>query len=215
MESSDFFKSYSVLIGFLLGLIGIYIKHWIDKHIDKKQASRKLDALNQLIQCSHPPNWIPTYSKKNLKINYPALHKNTENMAIFSANLQAISSMLDEVSSDIHTHLELAQIMRFNHIKSNVDLLNIELNKNKSDFESIKFRSSEIPKIHDQMNDEELKKIKEALEREQQTQLRFESFIRETELHFLIVKALYENMLKVNLVKDATPLTYNYKLDEN
>lgn len=213
-----FLKTYGIFIGFTLGIFSIYIKHFIDKKAEVKKSKEKLKKLCFLISDSPPPEWIKTYSEPEIRIIYGAFHQNTSNLSKFRSRLQAINAYINEISSDIYSHLETIDIVKFNEIKFRSENVLRKINDENEKLESLDFSANKKLssfRSPNKLSERELEKAEEVIRKATENQRRFESYIRETGLLFLMIKFDYQYMMEACKIKSISRLEYCYEYEKD
>ena len=211
-------KIYGVLLGFILGIIGMYIKNLIEKKLNIEKEKIKLEKLCDLVKESPSPNWIKTYTEPEIKVIYNALNKNTENIMKFKTRVEVIDAYTDEISKDIYSNLNTADIIRFNGIKFWSKSILTEINENHEKFRKLDFsHGDELSKYssYENLSKKERNEVKKVIEKANKNQTNFENFIIETSTFFLMVEAGYSNMLESCYKKDFSKLEYEYTYESD
>lgn len=206
-----------ILIGFILGVISIYIKHLIDKKIEISKTKEKLNQLILLVNDSPPPEWIKTYTEPKLEIVYAALNQNGGNMAKFKSRIQAIDAYATEISKSIYTNLKTVDIIKYNGIKFWLESILRRINEDEERFKSLDFSSSKKLssfRDYEKLSPEKLEEVKKITAIAQENQRQFESYIIETNLLFMMIKFSHQNMLEACKINDFSKLEYDYNYNK-
>jgi hypothetical protein len=208
---ADFFRNYAVLIGFFLGVAGMYLKIAIDRKVESTQTKRKLSKLIDIINNSPAPLWLKTYFEPSLEINHENFSINTENMAKFKIRMIVIESFIDEISKEIYKNLAISEIIKFNHIKWWTNQITKNIKKLEDEFNNIDSSKFNLLKSDDlalAKTQDDLAKLQEKLNDGKKEKLKFENIIISTNIGFKIISISYDNLKEVCSNQQLVDLSY-------
>lgn len=116
----EFLKDYGTLFGpliaFILGVIAIYIKFYLDRKLDIWRSKKKLKKLIEIVLESKPPSKYYPQKGKSFSLHADEA-RNLRNLAVFNNRLAVINSFISAVENDILTNCTVIQIQQFQKLK--------------------------------------------------------------------------------------------------
>lgn len=199
-----FIKTYGIFIGFFLGVIGMYLKHLIDRKLEYKKAQNKLNKLFLMINESKPPKWIRTYNESDLKIRHKEFGANDSNMSVFESRIHVINSFYNVISKDVYSHLGIDEIIRFDSVKWELEKILKSIDEEKNKINALSYSGSE--KMHNDYFDDD---SKDSIEKDyDKHQRELDHLIRISIFHFGRIEGRYNRMIEACNKDDFSKLSY-------